>query len=174
MAWFRARLQDQENLQSLSSPLSVLHPTYHNGSVFLKLLGAGARATQYGCAILHAGAIDELNSCLSVPGIAWLRAVSLAHISTSASSQFPCFRTVEEERVIRTKDKADFLHRIACSPSCLQRESYRGEIRTRSAGCPPTTNTTEGLALWRQAAHGGKLKTTNQWLPAVRVSGAPK
>lgn len=126
----RVRLK---NLQSLSSPLNVLHPTYHSDSAFLKLRGAGARATQYGCAILHAGAIDELNSCLSVAGIAWLRAVSCAHRSTYTTLQFPCFRTIEKERVIWAKDKADFRHRIACSPNCLRRKSYRGEMKARSA-----------------------------------------
>ena len=54
---------------SLSSPLNVLHPAYHNGSEILKLFPAGARATQYGCAIRHAGAMELLNSCRSECGI---------------------------------------------------------------------------------------------------------
>jgi hypothetical protein len=59
--------------QSLSSPLSVLDAAYHNGSDCLKLFAPGARAMQYGCAILQAGAMELLNNCRSYARSARLR-----------------------------------------------------------------------------------------------------
>jgi hypothetical protein len=58
--------------QSLSSPLNVLHPAYHSGSELLKLFTPGARATQYGCAILQVGCMELLKSCRSECGMPWL------------------------------------------------------------------------------------------------------
>jgi hypothetical protein len=114
---------------SLSSPLNVLHPAYHSGSEPLKLFNPGARATQYGWAILQAGAMELLNNCRSEEGMPWLCARS-ARLGCRiwGSLQFPCLRTVEEERVVWTKDKRDFWHRIACSPGFLRGE---GNIRLR-------------------------------------------
>jgi hypothetical protein len=100
--------------QSLSSPLSVLDPAYHKGSDFLKLFAPGARATQYGCAILQAGAMELLNNCLSEWGMPWLRAISLVQACDWSISQLPCLWTIKEKRVVRAKNKCDLNHCTPC------------------------------------------------------------
>lgn len=134
----------QRDLHSLSSPVMTLHPIYHSGS---GAFACGASATQYGCLILHAGAMAALNSCRSVPGMRSLRGEvcqpmiihpNPACLLACLCSQFPCRGAVEEERPVWPKHKRYSGHCIvpaACVVVVVVAVKENGEVRGRALVC---------------------------------------
>jgi hypothetical protein len=121
----------------LSSPLNVLHPAYHSASELLKPFGAGARATQYGCAILHVGDMELLNSCRKDCGMPWLCARSAQLHTTPLSNNSHNFHAFGQSKKNESSGpKTNVISGIA--PPAI-RCFWRGrisQVATVSTGCP--------------------------------------